>query len=449
MAQPLNFYELPYYHARHMRLFLRNLLFAVLAAVILTKVFLWYRVSQAVERVEAMVVPLGALTHSDVSASFSGDVTISDIRFIPNNSDGSGFFSTNELIVHTPGVHYLLGLGGTLGNGMVPERLGLSLDGLRIGTEAGSRGASMSISGNPFESLGCGGLDFFAPVDLQSMGYSLLTPRVTARYTVPPSNDQLEIVIESKTRRVSNLRLVADLVVPGLEATLIQQGPPSVSLGGFVFSYKDAAFNERRNEYCAELINVPEVTYLDEHLNLVESSLLRRRIRPGPNFLSRYRQLMAPGAELEIWSNLDKPIDLDLLQSTSLENLVATLGLSFRVNGVEGDSLDLTFNVEPPLIEAQPAEVATGQSTAEPAARVIAPSSRPDPSRSLRDTPVNEIGRFVGSQVVINTSTGRLYQGYVDEVSSNGRVMLTITQRGGTAKVPINIDQIDRLRVFR
>ena len=239
-----------------MRLFLRNLILAALVLAILLKVYMWYRVDSAVERLESMLIPVGTLSHSDVAASISGDVTISDVRFIPNASDGSGYFSSNEVVLHTPGMHYLLGLGGTLGEGLFPESLGLTLDGLQLGSEGGSSGAGTTISGNPFEALGCGSVDFFAPHDLQSMGYSLLTPRIEAAYSVLPDNTTLELSIESRTRRVSSITFNADLSVAGLTTVTPQSGAPSIDLIGFTLTYRDAAFNERRNEYCADIQKV-------------------------------------------------------------------------------------------------------------------------------------------------------------------------------------------------
>ena len=430
-----------------MRLFLRNLILAALVLAILLKVYMWYRVDSAVERLESMLIPVGTLSHSDVAASISGDVTISDVRFIPNASDGSGYFSSNEVVLHTPGMHYLLGLGGTLGEGLFPESLGLTLDGLQLGSEGGPSGAGTTISGNPFEALGCGSVDFFAPHDLQSMGYSLLTPRIEAAYSVLPDNSTLELSIESRTRRVSSITFNADLSVAGLTTVTPQSGAPSIDLIGFTLTYRDAAFNERRNEYCADIQKVPESAFLDQHLDQLQAVLAQRRIRAGDGFLSRYRQLMAPGAQLEVRASPPQLVNVAGLAGKAPEQLLEELGLSFDVNGQAVANLDLSFNVEPPALLPTETEVPTVSVPA--ASQPAASAARPDPSRSLTDTPVDRIGTYVGSQVVINTITGRLYQGYVDEVSPDGRIMLTIMQRGGSAQVPINIDQIERLRVFR
>lgn len=431
-----------------MRLFLRNLILAALALAILLKVYMWYRVDTAVERLAGLLLPLGTLSHSEVAASFSGDVTISDLRFIPNAADDGGYFSTNELILHTPGLHYLLGLGGTLGEGLFPESMGVTMDGLQLGSEGGPSGAGMSVSGNPFEALGCGSVDFFAPHDLQSMGYSLLTPKIRAAYAVLPDNNSLELSFEASTRRVSSIRLNADLSVAGLTTVTFQNEAPAMELVGFTFEYRDAAFNERRNEYCAELNNVTESSYLDEHLEQLRLALAQRRIGPGDAFLSRYRQLMAPGAHLEVWGNPTQPVSVAGLTAMAPEQLMEALGLTVNVNGQSMDSPDLAFNVAPlaePVADADAPAATSAPVTARPSSS----ATRPDPSRSLRDTALENIGSYVGNQVVINTITGRLYQGYVDEVSPDGRIMLTITRRGGSAKVPINIDQIERLRVFR
>lgn len=430
-----------------MRLFLRNLVLAALVLAILLKVYMWYRVDSAVERLATMLIPLGTLSHSDVAASVSGDVTISDVRFTPNATDSAGYFSSNEVVLHTPGMHYLLGLGGTLGEGLFPETMGVTLDGLRLGSEGGPSGIGTTISGNPFEALGCGAVDFFAPHDLQSMGYSLLTPRIEAAYSVLPDNSTLEISIESRTRRVSSISLNADLSVAGLTTVTVQSAMPSIDLIGFAFTYQDAAFNERRNEYCADLQKMPESAFLDGHLEALRFVLAQRRIRPGDSFLSRYRQLMAPGAQLEVSARPPRPVNLVGLAALTPDQLLEELGLSLVVNGQSVADLDLTFNVDPPVPVSVEAE--TPSVSAPVVSQPTSTAARPDPSRSLTDTPVDRIGSYVGSQVVINTITGRLYQGYVDEVSADGRIMLTIMRRGGSAQVPINIDQIERLRVFR
>ena len=175
--------------------------------------------------------------------------------------------------------------------------------------------------------------------------------------------------------------------------------------------------------------------------------LAQRRIRAGDGFLSRYRQLMAPGAQLEVRASPPQPVNVAGLAGKAPEQLLEDLGLSFDVNGQAIANLDLSFNVEPPAL--LPTETEVPAVSVPAASQPAVSAARPDPSRSLTDTPVDRIGTYVGSQVVINTITGRLYQGYVDEVSPDGRIMLTIMQRGGSAQVPINIDQIERLRVFR
>ena len=197
-------------------------------------------------------------------------------------------------------------------------------------------------------------------------------------------------------------------------------------LKDFSINIEDLSFNERRNQYCANVTGVSKATFVDRHLEEVRAYAEDSGYPVSDELLAAYRKYVTESGNITITANPLDPVHPMMLLTMNPRQLLEWLSLDVNIAGQNIQEL-MVIAVE----EEQPEEESK-------------PKVAPD---TYKPTPVAELGQHVNRLLKIRTLDGKLHHAYLSLVNQDALV-LTQELVGGSATFRVPIAQIDEVRVL-
>lgn len=445
--------------------FVRYLILIALVGAVVAYGYVWWRVNSSLGEVASSIAPVGSLNYDSAYPDLNGNITINDVSLYPPVGLNYPPLLVDQVVISTPGLPFLLTFNADLRrSGTLPSQLGLTMRNVEVNVDAGSGG--MWVSGHPFESLACGEVEAFQGPELVALGYPTLRHNTEFSYELLDSRTvvirfMLETVQVATTQ--VELELAADSPLDGLTRGVT----PKISLGSADFRWQDEAFNNRRNEFCAEELGVAVDEYKERNVEQFLGWLAEREVTPSLRAIEQYRATLDDSASVSIQMEPESKLYVDRLPVYGYEELSRLLNPLVAV-GEE--------TPEPVLLKFGPASVVqeegdSGSEASEPAAdsdQVVADATSdqtdepkvqrqpefavvPDRNKQrkrYRETPFGALSAYVGKRVIVYAASGETWYGVIEGATAN-RLKLYVETTGGTATVPLAKSQVRRVTVFR
>ncbi|MEM6935709.1 MAG: hypothetical protein AAF552_04590 [Pseudomonadota bacterium] len=411
---------------------LRNAVLVAAVAVIGAKFYADYRLNRSLEQLAGMVAPVGTLTVADNAAGFDGTLSADNISFIPDPGVDLPPITMRRAELQTPGLLWVLGLGRS----ELPNSMGLNLGGMRVelGDLLGQEQRS-SISGLTTETLACGDVTRFETIDLNNMGFDSMESTVEARYRLlPPDVIDVQMVIQNAN--AAEIHMELKLAVENLNEVRRSQAPPAAGLKSLGVTLQASEFNRRRNSYCAAQSDISSDEFLDNHMAAVAEETAGMGFKLSDELTYQYRRFAAGEGVWTFLSRPDRPLAMEEIAALGPDKLLEGLNVNSAVaSGVPQRVSIISLAPEPAMVlddSGVPGAVAvTGGSAA----------------RAWKLVETGSLASYTGRNVRLNSKFGKEYTGVLVSVS-DGKAVIDTLLPGGSAQIPIPLDQIFRARVL-
>jgi hypothetical protein len=408
------------------------LILAVLLPVLIyagVKGYLWYSIHSHMEDIKKAAAPVATIEYKDIRAPLNAPFGVTGITISPHLV--SDTISIGSALVHTAGVRDLYELAKTVFSKQFPSRLEVSLN--RISIDLNGEIASLmannqktNLFGTPLDAMACGDREYFSPSDLLAMGYEQLSVDTKLNYGLNRVKDSVDLFVKFRVRDAASLAF--DLSIPSSQAPssrdqLTLQIP---QLKDFSINIEDLSFNERRNQYCANLTGINSAEFVDRHLDEVRAYAVDSGFPASNELLSAYRKYVTESGNITITANPLDPVDLMTLLTLNPRQLLEWLSLDVNIAGINIQEF-MVIAVE----EDQPEE------DAKP--KVILDT--------YKATSVAELDQHVNRLLKLRTLDGKLHHAYLSVVDQDVLVLIQELE-GGSATFRVPIAQIDEVRVL-
>ncbi|MFK7956559.1 MAG: hypothetical protein AB8B96_10715 [Lysobacterales bacterium] len=416
----------------HLVVWLRNLIIAAVVAVVAGKFYANHKLEEYLEQAAGIVSSAGTLTVADSSAGFDGKLTVNNLSFIPDPGLDAPPVTVREAVVHTPGLLWLVGFGRS----EMPNSMGLTLNGMKM--ELGDilgQGQRSSISGITTETLACADITRFETIDLNNMGFADMESNVDARYRLMPP-DVIEIQVVMENSNASEVLMEIQLSAEQLIDIRRGNAPPPSNLKSMSLTFQASEFNRRRNSYCAAQAEISTEEFLENHLAAVRQLTTDDGYEMSDELSYQYRRFAEGEGVWTFLSRPDKPLAMERLANQPPWRILELL----KVNSAIASGVPQPVTIYPIMpVEDRLADTVDDEGNA-----VQRPVQQ---SRSWKKVSLGNLGSHIGSNVRLNSRSGKQYTGRLISVSGDSVVLDTL-MTGGSAQIPIPLDQIFRARVL-
>jgi hypothetical protein len=428
---------------------LMNVLLVVLIAAILIAGgvggYLWYSTKQQADQIVMMAQPFAEISYGGIVLSPTGSTGVKQVRIMPHFIHD--VITIDTIRLNAPNILALLDLRRQLSQGKIPPALSLSFHDVELALHGGILGPppSQVQHVSPFDNLdalGCGPVTRFSGAEWQEMGFERFVGNLEVGYRLDAARNRLELRVDSHTRNWAALNLDIGLAVATSPQSVMDLASFTPQLASLRFVLRDDGFNALRNNYCAVKAGKTIPDYIADHVRLVAERLRANGIALGPGLLEAYRRHLTEGGQLTVIAEPAAPIDPAELQFYAPADVVKLLGLVVQVNEAVVADLSITWDA------AKVAEALGSEARPEPDV-ADTPLIRQQPVIVRQDyhpTPVGELGRHVGRNARLQTTTGARYLGRLDAVAE-GIVRITIRRSGGTVTLSLRAGDITAAEV--
>ncbi len=428
---------------------LMNILLVIFVAALLIAGgvggYLWYSTKQQADQIVMMAKPFAEISYGGIELSPTGSTGAKKVRVVP--------YFVNDVItigairLNAPNILALLDIRRQLSQGKIPPALSLSFHDVELALHGGILGPPPSRVQHvsPFDNLdalGCGPIIRFSGAEWQEMGLERFVGNLEIGYRLDTTRNVLELRIDSHTRDWAALNLDVGLAMTASPQSVMDLASFTPRLAQLNFVLRDDGFNALRNNYCAAKAGKTIPDYIAEHVRLVAERLRVNGINLGPGLLEAYRRYLTEGGQLTVVATPPAPIDPTELQFYAAEDVVKLLGLTLQVNQTAVTDLSVNWD-------------------AAKVARALGSEPKPEPEvadtptisqqsaivrQAYHPTPVGELGRHVGRNARLQTTTGAQYLGRLDTIAED-IIKITIRRSGGTVTLSLRAGDITSAEV--
>lgn len=401
----------------------------------------YYYERQVEKRVESGARLLGqmggTLDYREVAVGLSGDIRIEDILLRVPGMPTS--VSIDRVSLHTGGLLGVHKLAMDARDQMVPTRLGLSLEGIRIPLSSVTQASNSSVADN-FAAAGCGDRSGFSALDIVNMGYSEYVMDTRVDYQLVGSGELLSLTIDTLMRDMHNthVELEFSLGAPSRHASAVAMAATSAQVLNVIIDYQDKGYAQRVMDFCTEDTGLDREAYLAQHLDAWQERWKHYGLVAGPQMMDAYQQFVANPDELRLRIKPYGGLEADDLAELSPELLLQYLQMQVAVNQSSMVPLDLT------VMDEATAESWRAQQR-ERAAETGSPANLGTDS-DLANTDdgriaVENLRDYPGATVELQLTNDRTLEGVIHSLGED-RLQLQRFQSGGYVIQPVNYADI-------
>ena len=438
--------------------------------------------SQADSVVEQTIVklrPLMQISYSDLSVDLSGNITLKDVSVNP--SKGSGGVSVGQIVIDSPGWGYLLSGAQSAGQIVWPSKLQLSLKQLAFNLTPANiiltdqLSASLIPQNRLSETLmmACGGHRSLSMQQFYEVGVESLTGDGQFGFELNPTGKVLQAELSLSFRSLFDLSLATQFKtdLPVVSDTMLAGYPLWLKQAGL--AYADRGYNGRRNAYCAGLDDDIVDQYLKLHLDRVAVLLDQEGWQSNSKELLDYQLLVSNSGAVKFEFEPVEPMLFEQLKSIELTrdwrllNPKVQLGgqwihLSERAVAATLDEAVARIQTETALRApgagsstgeyaqgnaSDKAEIRRQETRAAIRKAVLGSESEPVRDKAYREVSPEQLDRFIGSWVKLQTYYGRKVAGTLERIDGD---MLYVDEHTGQGRAiyPINRTKLSGLQVL-
>ncbi|AKH21207.1 hypothetical protein [Sedimenticola thiotaurini] len=404
----------------------------------------YYQVKNQMDRLGAIVAPFASLEYDGIGSSLAaGSVAVNGITLTPREALVGIQVEQVELKGDGPG--FLLSLLTGFKPDQPPERAQLQIR--RMSTPL--LGGYLDYwhpagSSSPPDLCTLGGLIW--QTEIERLGFRQRMADVRLRYDLDRRSGELTLQMGYYQDGLAALSVETTLA--GLVG---MNGAKMPQMERFSLLYRiDPDYMRGAVNYCAKESGLAPAAFI-EQLFAVRPPELGKQLGfvPGEGLRKALRQLVSRPGELLLTAVPDKSFSPARLQQYQPQELVRQLGIGLSVN--DQPVTDLSFSLpkrDKPFTELldQVTSGATGEAP-QAASSVSPPPARP--RARFMETPVEQLGRYVGSHA-------RLYASDRDEPQrgilmglNNNRMELEQRLYGGKMTLYVPLGKISRAEVLR
>lgn len=399
---------------------------------------IWWRVDSTIRESQKRMIGGLDITHARTFVGLQGDITLTRLRMAQGMGGVGPVLRSDAMVVHTPGLFWLL-RNSLLGMPKeLPTRLGFSLRGYDLDT-GGQSGSAVSVgpySASPYDHLGCQS-DTFMRSELAEMGLapgpSSMTMRMERR-----GRDGIAIEYEAGTpgvgRSSTTVRMSIDPQVVSSPQLMAMARLDEVRIG-----FEDLGFVGARNRACASRHRMSEPEFVARHVAAVRQEFNRIGVEPGAAMVQAYERFSSLGGEIELSARPDggMPImQLAQLAQGTPASMMARMNAMVRVPGLSAAPINL-LPYEPPRpprsSEIAPLPVAAQASATAPGSTGAPPVPETVDGEAGEPVPYETLANLLGQRIRVTTTHGTVRVGRLDGYGSNAIRLTLVPSQGGFA----------------
>ncbi|WP_372738695.1 hypothetical protein [Neptunomonas sp.] len=452
-----------------MRRWLKWLLIPLILILLVVGVqgYYWYQVKSDIDSLIASVRPFAKVEYADISASFLGQVSLDEITIQPQGSKNK--IIIQQALLASSSRAFFLTAHEQLRTGVLDDPVSLTLLGLSYDIDADYAENLLLFSSDPqkksLDTLLCGETGVIDQAAMQAMGYRYL-------------QGDLSLLLESSAnKKLMKVRLAAELaqfmkgevnlwLALHQGGTLRREGLAKTAIQMLGMTVSDLGYNKRWKTFCAQQEGVLATDYLNRYRsalaeNLGDGSAEYR----GARLLDALASARSEGSHIAARWEPAIPLEIQKLASPkSGDVLFSSAEFALQVNGKVLELLDQEWEVMHDLFggdlrRAALAMVESKKMVAEPevvqdatAMKEIFPGVMPirppEVKKAFLETPVTDLGSYVGSPVKLRTFFGRDMEGVLVDVTT-GAISIRHQVEQGRATFPVAKDKIALIEVYR
>ncbi|MFY2764983.1 hypothetical protein [Arenimonas sp. MALMAid1274] len=423
---------------------------------------LWWRADAAVDKQLDRLRPYVDIQRGTTVLGLDGDIGFRKLVMRPqvNSPMPALTVTADRVVLHTPGLLWLV-RSSLLGvPDEIPSRFGLRLENARIEGDAAAR-----------ESVGVGGHVFF-PFDLAgcepgmnlAVANQLGLDKASSTFAFVMTNDGtglLKLRFDTDTAGAAAVGGEVQLMMPAGSDDAIRLA--SANFQQAQFTLLDQGFVATRNAYCAKKLGVDTAAFLATHLAAVRAEFAQGGSVPGAALTQAYEGFSRDGGTLAIAFRPLRPGPVMQMRGLTLESLPLYFDATVKHNDDFVAPLTFVAAGPPPADAAIPGAVAVDPAnatgTAPPSAEAAPAASQVEgdaaPAKASGEGPAarvkpgqeiayDDLPGYVGDTVEVETSLGSVRRGVLTGASSLSIVLKLSAADGG---FPLSLPKYNVIKV--
>lgn len=407
----------------------------LLISVLLLPVFVWWRASRAVDKMmfaaaESMF-PVYDIGYDDTFMRMNGEFGAVNVEFDVLDEEGEVLqtFRAERVTVRPPGLGWLLRKTSLIKSNLVPERMDVVLQNVRLVANPGRE--PFDFSALPYEHAGCG--EPFTEADVVAMAGAV--PRGEMGYSIESIGDGrsrvrmwMHSIGLARSEYAYDVRLQRPVSFPDLVEHL-----DTSSIERFAIEYRDEGFIAKRNAFCAKRLGLAAEALTERLMSGLSTEFSKDGVQYPSEVMERIRRFQEKGGSLRIETPGAVNIPYDALNDEKDTRLMTAARLQVALGGETA----VAFQALPAVAAAVTASNATPSEPPAPAVVQEAVAQSP-PLKKGEILDAERLQLAVGHEIEITTKHGSVRTGVLrnkpilmvslELPPEDGGVMLTIPQ---------------------
>lgn len=419
--------------------------------------YLWYEVKGHAEEMVRATASIAQVSYESIHISLLGDeIGFDNIVIKPRITQDE--FRIEQVRINAPHIGYFMRVGNSIEKRSLPENISLQISRVHLDMEselftmleqsqaAQPQSDDTATLLSSADALGCGDAGAFTLSDYRNMGLGKMVADVTVNVGYDEKVNRTHFTLNTHVDNLYDIDIGVDLNdKPGAmsSASTLNQLPTAT------VNYRDTGYYRLRNNYCAAMNDSNIEAYVDHHIEQLSATL---GAEFPPETISAYRQFMLKGGRFSAKTDPSDEFSLDGLQYYKPADIIAILGLTLRINNAKLDTDQIQWEKPADRSDIKRASQRDGDNTTEPAPphppreSIHAKHTSPDPGPVFQTIEVTDAEKYLNRMAEITTAAGKVRRGLMEEVNED-RISLAVKLSAGTLSYPIEISDIDRLRV--
>lgn len=434
------------------------------------KLYLSQRIAEVADRAAQGLSMFADMRYDGTTSSFTGDAGIENVRILPTTMAGE--VRAESVVFHAPNLWFLLNAAGQLEEGQMPERIGLSVNGVEIEWDdpliQPLVDSNAALGALPVDALGCGALERFGATELRAMGYHRLRFDMRVDVRMGVDREQFEIDVELHRPKMYRLAVETMFELRSSAKKLTSLAAAQPRIGELQIDYTDEGYGRRRNEFCAEEIGEPVDAFVERHVRQVQRASRRQGVELGPKLVQAYRRFAAEPGSVQLAMQPSGDVGLSQLQQYPPREWIYLIDPRLSVNGQQVPEITLTpvstrmassadGNDEPPADSPASATARTegerASSAAQAQPRPSVSGAEPEPGvasdagsgpRGYHELPLAELNAHIGDVIRLRTQFGHEYTGKLLAIDGD-TLRIERHLHGGEMTLPVERAQLERV----
>ena len=440
------------------------------------KGYLWYQVKRFTDQLAVQAVDVLTFEYDSIETSFDGVAGIRNVRIYPMGSDYP--LKVDAIRAVSDSWLYFIKLGTPLDKGDLPNHLGFEILGMNVDFNAPyfaqleAYSAAVNDHYTGCEQSQVSGIEL-----MKKLGYSSLYTDIKLAYQFNPESEYMTLTMDSSSAGSFEMGVSADVDMGVTQLNRNSAAAVKPKLGGVSVHYKDQAFNRKYLQYCAALNNESTEQFVNRHVELLAKQYQQIGLVFNQELIDAYRQFISTDGDMRLKMTTENPLPMQAMAVGGAEQL-KTWDVQLQVNGQVIAPVDVDWKMpelEAATVEGRPpasgesgeaseisgqqegaveqssnqqvTSVADSTDTQSDQQRSYEQPAYEPPAKDYVEKPVNELSRYVGSSIRVETHNGHLIEGTIFKIRRN-QVQIEQKLDGGVALLPILFSNIKQAKVL-